>query len=55
MPIALRNGVIAITERPNDGLILDLGKNHWSQLIIGEITFASLHTALKVFDQAIER
>lgn len=53
--IALRNGVIAITERPNDGPTLDLSKNDWSQLITGEKTFASLHPSLKAFDRAIGR
>jgi len=53
--IALRNGVIAITERPNDGPTLDLSKNDWSQLITGEKTFASLHPSLEAFDEAIGR
>jgi alkyl sulfatase BDS1-like metallo-beta-lactamase superfamily hydrolase len=53
--IALRNGVIAITERANDGPTLDLSKNDWSQLITGEKSFASLHPSLESFDQAIGR
>jgi alkyl sulfatase BDS1-like metallo-beta-lactamase superfamily hydrolase len=53
--IALRNGVIAITERPNDGRTLNLSKNDWSQLITGEKTFTSLHSSLRAFDQAIGR
>ena len=53
--IALRNGVIAITEQPNKGPKLKLTKGDWSQLILGEKTFASLSSELKAFDQALGR
>ncbi len=53
--IALRNGVIAITEQPNKGPELKLTKDDWSKLILGEKTFASLSSELKAFDQALGR
>ena len=53
--IALRNGVIAITEQPNKGPKLKLTKDDWSQLITGEKRFVSLHASLKAFDEAIGR
>ena len=49
--IALRNGVIAITERPNDGHTFNLSKNDWSQLITGEKTFTNMHPSLEAFDR----
>jgi hypothetical protein len=53
--IALRHGVIAITAQPNKGPKLKLTKDDWSQLILGEKTFASLSSELKAFDQALGR
>ncbi len=53
--IALRNGVIAITEQPNKGPELKLTKDDWSQLIVGEKTFASLSSDLIAIDQAVGR
>jgi len=53
--IALRNGVIAITEQPNKGPELELTKDDWSQLIVGEKTFASLSSDLIAIDQAVGR
>ena len=53
--IALRNGVIAISEQPNKGPKLKLTKDDWSQLITGEKRFAHLHASLKAFDEAIGR
>ncbi|MCZ6691384.1 MAG: alkyl sulfatase, partial [Planctomycetota bacterium] len=53
--IALRNGVIAITAQPNKGTNLKLTKDDWSQLIIGEKTFASLSSDLIAIDQALGR
>ena len=53
--IALRNGVIAITNNPNHGPTIKLSKDDWSKLILGEKTFAGLDTGLKAFDQAIGR
>lgn len=53
--IALRNGVVAITRQPNQGPTITLNKDEWSQLIIGEKSFVSLHASLKVFDEAIGR
>jgi alkyl sulfatase BDS1-like metallo-beta-lactamase superfamily hydrolase len=53
--IALRNGVIAITEQLNDGPTIDLTKAGWNELISGEKTFASLHASLKAFDTAVGR
>jgi len=53
--IALRNGIIAITENPNKGPKLKLTKGDWSKLILGEKTFASLNSELKAFDQAVGR
>ncbi|MBW2395415.1 MAG: MBL fold metallo-hydrolase [Deltaproteobacteria bacterium] len=51
--IALRNGVIAITDQPNRGPTIKLSKDDWSQLILGKKSFASLHASLKAFDGAI--
>ncbi len=53
--IALRNGVVAITEQPNQGPSIELSKDDWNQLILGEKSFASLHPSLKAFDAAIGR
>jgi alkyl sulfatase BDS1-like metallo-beta-lactamase superfamily hydrolase len=53
--IALRNGVIAITNQPNKGPDLELTKDDWSQLITGENRFATLHASLKAIDEAIGR
>jgi len=53
--IALRNGVIAITEQPNKGPELKLTKDDWGQLIVGEKTFASLSSDLIAIDQALGR
>ncbi len=53
--IALRNGIIAITDPHNDSPTIDLTKAEWSQLISGEKTFASLHASLNVFDTAVGR
>ena len=53
--IALRNGVVAITEQPNQGPKLNLTKDDWSKLITGEKNFASQHASLKAFDTAIGR
>ncbi len=53
--IALRNGVVAITDRPNKGPTIKLSKDDWSKLITGEKSFASLHASLKAFDKAIGR
>ncbi len=53
--IALRNGIVAITHQPNKGPGLKLTKGDWSKLILGEITFASLNSRLKAFDQALGR
>ncbi len=53
--IALRNGVIAITEQPNKGPELKLTKDDWGQLIVGEKTFASLSSDLIAIDQAVGR
>jgi alkyl sulfatase BDS1-like metallo-beta-lactamase superfamily hydrolase len=53
--IALRNGIIAITELPNKGPELELTKDDWSQLITGESQFATLHASLKAVDESIGR
>ena len=53
--IALRNGVVAITDRPNDGPTITMNKNDWNQLITGEKSFARLHASLQAFDTAIGR
>jgi alkyl sulfatase BDS1-like metallo-beta-lactamase superfamily hydrolase len=53
--IALRNGIVAITDQPNKGPKLKLTKGDWSKLILGETTFASLSSGLKAFDQALGR
>jgi alkyl sulfatase BDS1-like metallo-beta-lactamase superfamily hydrolase len=53
--IALRNGIVAITDQPNKGPELKLTKDDWSKLILGEKHFASLHASLKAFDKAIVR
>jgi len=53
--IALRNGVVAITDRPNKGPTIKLSKDDWSKLITGQKSFASLHASLKAFDKAIGR
>ncbi len=53
--IALRNGIIAITEQPNKGPTFKLTKHHWNRLILGEKTFASLSSELIAFDQALRR
>jgi alkyl sulfatase BDS1-like metallo-beta-lactamase superfamily hydrolase len=53
--IVLRNGIVAITDRPNKGPTIELSKNDWSQLITGEKRFAALHASLEAFDTAIGR
>lgn len=53
--IELRNGIIAITDLPNDGPTINLSKADWDQLIAGEKSFASLHPSLKSIDQVIHR
>jgi alkyl sulfatase BDS1-like metallo-beta-lactamase superfamily hydrolase len=53
--IALRNGIVAITNQPNKGPTIELGKDDWSKLITGEKSFASHHASLKAFDKAIGR
>ncbi len=53
--IALRNGIIAITEQPNNGPDLELTKDDWSRLITGEKHFATLHASLKAIDESIGR
>ncbi len=53
--IALRNGIVAITHQANNGPTIELSKDDWSKLILGETTFASLSKGLKVFDKAIGR
>jgi len=53
--IALRNGIVAITNQPNKGPKFKLTKDDWSKLILGEKTFASLSSELKAFDQALGR
>ena len=53
--IALRNGIVAITDQPNKGPTIKLSKDDWSELILGKKHFASLHASLKAFDKAIAR
>ncbi len=53
--IALRNGIVAITHQAYNGPTIDLSKDDWSKLILGETTFASLSSGLKAFDQALGR
>ncbi len=53
--IALRNGIVAITDQPNKGPTIKLSKDDWSKLITGEKSFASQHPSLKAFDIAIGR
>ena len=53
--IALRNGVIAIGESPNDGPTFEIDKPQWDRLILGESAFAGLDPALAVVDRAIGR
>jgi alkyl sulfatase BDS1-like metallo-beta-lactamase superfamily hydrolase len=53
--IALRNGIIAITEQHNDGPTIELTKAGWSELITGEKTFAGLHPSLEAFDTTVAR
>jgi alkyl sulfatase BDS1-like metallo-beta-lactamase superfamily hydrolase len=53
--VALRNGIVAITDQPNNGPTIELSKNDWSKLILGEKSFAGLHESLKAFDIAIGR
>ena len=53
--IALRNGVIAITDQPNQGPTIELSKGDWSKLVTGEKRFASQDASLKAFDEAIGR
>ncbi len=53
--IALRNGVIAITDHRNQGPTFAMSKDDWSKLITGEKSFASHHPSLKAFDEAIGR
>ncbi len=53
--IALRNGIVAITHQANNGPTIELSKDDWSKLILGEKRFAGLHESLKAFDIAIGR
>jgi len=53
--IALRNGVVAITDRQNNGRTFELSKADWDALILGTKTFAGLHSSLGVIDTAIGR
>ncbi len=53
--IALRNGIVAITDQPNNGPTTELSKDDWSKLITGEKNFVDLHASLKAFDTAIGR
>ena len=53
--IALRNRVITITETANTEPTVKLNNNDWSQLITGDITFASIDPSLAPIDQAIGR
>jgi putative sterol carrier protein len=53
--IALRNGIVAITDQPNKGPTIKLSKDDWSKLITGKKSFASQHASLKAFDKAIGR
>ena len=53
--IDLRNGVIAITDRPTHGHTFELSKADWDALILGTRTFASLDGSLGVLDEAIGR
>ncbi len=53
--VALRNGIVAITNQPNKGPTIELSKDDWSKLITGQKIFASLHASLKAFDKAIGR
>ena len=53
--IALRNGVVAITDQPNNGPTMTMSKDDWSQLITGEKSFASLHASLQAFDKVLGR
>jgi alkyl sulfatase BDS1-like metallo-beta-lactamase superfamily hydrolase len=51
--IALRNGIVAITDQPNNGPTIKLSKDDWSKLITGEKHFATLHASLKAIDESI--
>jgi alkyl sulfatase BDS1-like metallo-beta-lactamase superfamily hydrolase len=53
--VALRNGVIAVNDRLNDGVDLHLTKKQWSQLILGELTFKGLDESLEAVDASIVR
>jgi alkyl sulfatase BDS1-like metallo-beta-lactamase superfamily hydrolase len=53
--IALRNGVIAITDKPNNAKTFELSKADWDALILGTATFANLDDSLGVLDIAIGR
>jgi len=53
--VALRNGIVAITDQSNKGPTIELSKDDWSKLITGEKSFAHLHASLKAFDEAIGR
>jgi alkyl sulfatase BDS1-like metallo-beta-lactamase superfamily hydrolase len=53
--IALRNGVIAITDQLGDAETFKMSKADWDALILGSKTFASLDKSLGVFDIAIGR
>jgi len=53
--IALRNGVIAITDEPSAGNTFELSKADWDALILGRENFASLDSSLEVLDTAIGR
>ncbi|WP_221074336.1 alkyl sulfatase dimerization domain-containing protein [Agarivorans aestuarii] len=53
--IALRNGVIAITQQANKGKTFELTKQKWDQMLLGELTFSQLDKELKLVDQVIGR
>jgi alkyl sulfatase BDS1-like metallo-beta-lactamase superfamily hydrolase len=53
--IALRNGVIAVTDQPNDGPTIAITKTQWDSIILGESTFAELNKSLVAIDLAIGR
>jgi len=53
--IALRNGVVAITDQLSDGKTFELSKADWDALILGSENFASLDSSLGVLDTAIGR
>jgi alkyl sulfatase BDS1-like metallo-beta-lactamase superfamily hydrolase len=53
--IALRNGIVAITEQPNNGRTFELTKQDWDLMLLGKIAFTSLHDDLNDLEQIIVR